>query len=159
MVGLIALATLLVPLAAGAALGGGVGRALGRRLEGVAAVLLALTLSVVGVVAGDVWHPVIGFWDAVTAGVLFGVGFVVAAHRAFADRGRLVSIAAGSVVGLVLLEIGTTLFLPPPPRFPTSAGVHFLLADAIRASREHQGWDFPVASSPVRSSTVSSIAA
>ncbi len=48
----------------------------------------------------------------------------------------------GSAVGLMLLEIGARLFLPPAPRFPTSAGVHFLLADAIRASRQHQGWDF-----------------
>jgi hypothetical protein len=141
-VALVALATVLVPLAAGAALGIGVRRALQRRLHGVPAALLALALPAVGAVVCIVWHPVIGLWDAVTEGVLIGIGFTAAAHRAFADRDRLVSIAAGSAVGLMLLEIGVRLFLPPPPRFPTSAGVHFLLADAIRASRQNQGWDF-----------------
>jgi hypothetical protein len=140
-VALAALATVLVPLVAGAAVGVATRRALGRRLHGVTAALLTLALPAVGAIACIVWYPVIGLWDGVTEGVLIGVGFTVSAHRAFADRDRLVAIAAGSVVGLVLLEIGARLFLPPPPRFPTSAGVHFLLVDAIRASRQNQGWD------------------
>lgn len=141
-VALVGLATVLVPLAIGAVLASVVRRALGRRPRGVVVTLLALVVPVVAAVACIVWHPVVGFWDAATEGALVGIGFVAAAHGVFANGDRLASIVAGGALGLLLVELGARWFLPPPPRFPTSAGVHFFLADAIRASRQHQGWDF-----------------
>jgi len=141
-VALIALATVLVPLLVGAVLGVAVRRARGRHLRGVVAGLLSLAVPTASAIACVIGYPVIGLWDAVAAGLFLGVGFIATAHRAFAARDRLLSVAAGSAVGLVLLEIGASFFLPPPPRFPTSAGAHFLLADAINASRQHQSWDF-----------------
>ena len=141
-VAVVALATLLVPLGAGGALGLAVRHVLGRRLRGVTTALPALALPVIAAVAVIVWHPLVGLWDAVTEGALVGVGFLGSAHRTLADRDRRGSIAVGTGVGLALLEIGARLLLAPPPRFPTSAGVHFFLADALRASRRNQGADF-----------------
>jgi hypothetical protein len=142
MLALVALATVLVPLLVGAALADVARHALGRRTESVVAALLALVLPPVAAAACTAWHPVLGLWDAVAEGLLVGVGFVAGAHRRLATRDRLVTLAGGIVVGLLLLEIGARLFLPPPPRFPTWAGVHFFLDDAIRASTFHQAWDF-----------------
>ncbi|MFN8643458.1 MAG: hypothetical protein U0802_18015 [Candidatus Binatia bacterium] len=86
-------------------------------------------------------HAVVGVWDAALAGGLLGAGFLLTAHAALADRRRVAAIAAGTLVGLALFEIGARTLLPPRPRFPSSAGVHVWLADSIRASRETQGWD------------------
>jgi hypothetical protein len=140
-VALTALATIAVPLLLGAGLGAGVRRVYRRGLRGVAFVLLGLVIPSAAVVVLLAHYPVIGCWDAVFEGVLFGVGVVIGGHAALAESQRIWSIGLGTLAGLVLLEVGARAFLAPPPRFPSSAGVHLWLADSIRASRETMSWD------------------
>ena len=138
IVALIAVATVAVPLLIGAAVGRGMR---GRARRGIVPVLLALTIPSVAATALVVRYPVVGLWDAGFAGFLFGVGIVMGGHETFADPRRIRAIGLGTLIGLLLLEGFVSSFLPPAPRFPSSAGVHLLLADSIRASAETQGWD------------------
>lgn len=135
-------ALLAGPIAAGAILGIVLRRLRGRRFGGVAAAVALLALPAVVLVQLDLRVPVIGLWDAWLEGLLFGAGLAWTAHAGFARPGGAPLAAASLLVSLVVLEIASAAFLPPPPGFPAEEGPHFLLADALRAATRSHSWDF-----------------
>lgn len=141
MVALTALATLVVPLLCGAALGLFVRRVRGGRVSGAAFALSALIGPLAASTAAFALRPLLGIWDAAWTGLLAGVGLLLTAHAALVDRRRVAALALGTVLALAVLEVAARLLLTPPPRFPSGAGPHLWLADSIRASRLTQTWD------------------
>jgi hypothetical protein len=129
---LVSAALILCPVAVGMAIGAALRRALGRRLSGVVAAAACLVVPTIVLTAAVLMFPVIGLWDGVTEGFLFGVGALLALHRMYGDP-RLIALSAGSVVAaFALLEIGARTFLGPPPAYPIGDGPHFLLANVLR---------------------------
>src|SRR5256885_8848641 len=83
----------------------------------------------------------VGPWDSAVEAALFGVGVVWGGHRALADGISVLVLASAFTVSLLALELLARLFLPPPPAFPTRAGIHLLLADALRIDATTHPWD------------------
>jgi lysophospholipase L1-like esterase len=100
--------------------------------------VLVPALAVFGL---GVRFPIVGVWDTTVEAALVGFGTVWTAHRLFEDGRNVLLATVALAASLVLLEIGCRLFLPPPPAFPTSDGVHLFLADAMRAEFGLQHWD------------------
>ncbi len=82
-------------------------------------------------IVGTIWFPIVGLWDAVTEGALLSIGFAGMALAGHVDLKKLGLSTVSSLVGLVLLEVGARMFLPPPPTFPIGDGPHFLLSSMI----------------------------
>jgi len=138
---LTSVALIVVPLGLGACLGFAVRRLRGRRLEGALTAVVCVALPAAAVFAGGVRYPIVGLWDSAVEAALFGVGVLWAGHRALADGISVAVLATAATVSLLALEVLVRLFLPPPPGFPTQAGVHLLLADALRTGATNQPWD------------------
>ncbi len=130
-----------VPLGLGACLGLAVHRLHGKRVEGALTAIVCVALPAAAVFAAGVRNPIVGLWDSAVEAALFGVGVLVAAHRALADGISVAVLATATVVSLLALEVLTRLLLPPPPVFPTGSGIHLLLADALRTGATNQPWD------------------
>jgi len=135
------IALVAVPLALGALLGSAMRRLRGTRLEGALTAIVCVALPAAVVFAAEARSPNVGLWDSAVEAALFGVGVLWAGHRALADAISVAVLATGTVVSLLALEVLARLFLPPPPAFPTRAGVHLLLADALRSCATNQPWD------------------
>jgi len=137
---LVCIALVALPLGLGALLGAGVRRLRGRRFEGALTAIACVVLPAAAVFAAGVRFALVGLWDSAVEAVLFGIGVAWGAHRAVADG--IPVLAFGTAFALTLLELLARLFLPPPPAFPVGAGVHLLLADALRidAMTSHP-WD------------------
>lgn len=131
-----------VPVSLGALLGVILRRVYGRRFGGIVAAIVLVTLPAAALTQLTLRVPLIGLWDAVLEGLLIGLGLVWTAHSASARPGGMPLAAGSLLVGLVLLEIASAAFLPPPPGFPAEQGPHFLLADALRAATRSHSWDF-----------------
>jgi len=136
-----AVALIAVPIALGALVGLLLRRLCGRRLGGIAAAIGLVVAPAAAAVGLVMRFPIVGLWDAVLEGLFFGAGLLWAAHRALEKGRNVVLLASSSVVSLMLLELLCRLFLPPPPGFPSSAGPHLLLADALRGDLTRQPWD------------------
>jgi hypothetical protein len=135
------IALVAVPIALGASLGFAVRRLHGRRLEGALTAIVCVVLPAAAVFAAGVRYPIVGLWDSAVEAALFGVGVLWAGHRALADGISVGVLATATAVSLLALEVLARLFLPPPPGFPTGAGIHLLLADALRTGATNQPWD------------------
>lgn len=135
--------TVLVgPLGLGALMGLALRRVCGgRRLRGSAAALGCLVVPAAAAFYLGLRFPVLGVWDTAVEAALVGVGVVWTAHRALADWREALLALTALAASLLLLEIGCRVLLPPPPAFPTAAGVHLFLADAMRAETSLQHWD------------------
>src|SRR5262249_37842001 len=72
---------------------------------------------------------------------LFGAGVVWGGRRALADGISVLLLTSAGAASLFALELLARLFLPPPPAFPTHAGIHLLLADALRTDAANHPWD------------------
>ncbi len=138
---LTSIALVAVPLGLGASLGLAVRRVRGRRFEGALAAIACVVLPAAAMFAAGARYPIVGLWDSAVEAALFGVGVLWAGHGALADGISVVVLATAAAVSLVALEVLARLFLPPPPGFPTQAGVHLLLADALRTGATNQPWD------------------
>jgi hypothetical protein len=138
---LTSVALVAIPFGLGASIGRAVRRLHGRRLEGALTAIACLVLPAAAVFAAGVQYPILGLWDSAVEAALFGVGVLWAGHRARADGSSVVVLATAAVVSLLALEVLARLFLPPPPGFPTGAGVHLFLADALRTGATNQPWD------------------
>ena len=135
------IALVAVPIGLGASLGLAVRRLSGGRLKGVPTAIACIALPAAAVFAAGVLYPIVGLWDSAVEAVLFGIGVLWGGHRALADGRSVAVLAIAGVLSLLALEVLARLFLPPPPGFPTQAGVHLLLADALRTGATNQPWD------------------
>jgi lysophospholipase L1-like esterase len=134
-------ALVVVPVGLGASVGVAVRRLYGRRLEGLLTAIVCLAVPAAAVFAAGVRYPIVGPWDSAVEAALVGIGVLWGAHRALADAASLLLLATATTMSLLVLELLARLFLPPPPAFPTRAGIHLLLADALRTDAMHQPWD------------------
>jgi lysophospholipase L1-like esterase len=78
-----------------------------------------------------IWFPFVGLWDAVTEGLLVGVGFALFAHPTLLDVRKLGLSLGTTIIGLGLLEVGVRVYMPPPPSYPIGEGPHFLLSNMV----------------------------
>jgi lysophospholipase L1-like esterase len=136
-----AIVVLAAPVGFGALLGLVLRRLRGRRFRSVVAALGCLLVPAIAVCGLGLRFPIVGVWDTAFEAVLVGIGTLWTAHRAFEGGAETLLAVAAATASLVLLEIGCRLLLPPPPAFPTSEGVHFFLADAMRVESRLQHWD------------------
>src|SRR5262245_18826167 len=121
----------VVCLLAGAAPGAALVRVVGRRFGGAGTMMAVIIVPPLVALAVDSQTAFLGVWDVLCACLLFSAGFVFATNRRVAPGRRDIALALASAsLGLVLLEAGTRLFLPPPPAFPAGP-VHLRLSDAI----------------------------
>jgi hypothetical protein len=135
------IALVVVPLGLGALLGIAVRRLRGRRLQGALTAIACVALPAAAVFAGGVRYPIVGPWDSAVEAALLGVGVLWGGHRALADGISVLLLATAVAVSLVAVEFLAQLLLPPPPAFPTRAGIHLLLADALRSGATNKPWD------------------
>ncbi len=134
-------ALIVLPIGAGALFGMALRRLRGRRFAGIIALIAFLTLPVLLAVKLVLRFPLIGVWDALLEAFLVGAGVEWTAHRAFAHP-REVALTLGSLItSLLVLELVCRVCMPAPPGFPTTAGPHLLLADAMRAGTQSHSWD------------------
>lgn len=134
-------ALVIVPVGLGALLGIVVRRLRGRRLQGALTAIACVALPAAGLFAAGVRYPILGPWDSAVEATLVGIGVLWGGHRALADGLNVVVLATALAVSFLGVEVLARLFLPPPPGFPTRAGIHLLLADALRSGATHQPWD------------------
>ncbi|NCG18036.1 MAG: hypothetical protein GWP91_03365, partial [Rhodobacterales bacterium] len=90
-----------------------------------------LLFPVVIAVTATVWSPVVGLWDALTEGALAGISCAAIAHRSRIELKKFGLSLVVTLVGLLGMEVGTRVLLPPAPTFPIGDGPHFLLSDMI----------------------------
>lgn len=129
------LAVLFAPIVLGGVAGFGLRLARRRRIGGIIAMILCLTLPTLLATAAIIRFPVVGIWDAVTEGFLFGAGIVITAHRAFSDPRNVLLTAASVAVAFLLVEVGVRFSLPNAPAYPTGGeGPYFLLANVLRTT-------------------------
>ncbi|MBI3782470.1 MAG: hypothetical protein HY270_03615 [Deltaproteobacteria bacterium] len=136
-----ALALLALPIALGALLGSLLRRLARRHFAGVIAAIACLILPAALVVGLGIRFPLIGLWDTAVESLLFALGVLLALHSALSERRNLALLSTSLLFSLLLLELATRLFLPPPPAFPVKSGPHLLLADALRVDLKTQPWD------------------
>ena len=134
-------ALVALPLGLGALLGIAVRRLRGRRLENALTGIACVALPAAGVFAAGVWYPIVGPWDSAVEAALVGVGVLWGGHRALADGTSVLVLVTAITESVLVLELLARLFLPPPPLFPTRAGIHLLLAEALRTGATHHPWD------------------
>lgn len=127
---LLALATLVVPLAAGAAGGRLARRILGRRVRSnlvLAAILLFPTLPWMFVPTR--WIS-IGMWDLLLMGALMAAGVALTLHEAAQVDTRALALGGLSVLaGLAILEAGVRWLLPIPAACQPPSSAHLVLTD------------------------------
>ncbi len=131
---LTAAAVAFCPVAAGMMIGAAVRNVLRRRLSGVVAATACLVVPTITAMAAVLLLPVIGLWDGATEGALFGVGVCLTLHQMWSDPRLVATSALSFAAALALLELGTRMFLGPPPAYPIGDGPHFLLADVLRTA-------------------------
>ena len=134
-------AAIAVPIGAGALLGIGASRWRRRRWRGVLSALILAATPAVLATALVLRFPVVGIWDAIVEGALAGAGVLLAAHAAFTGPGDVALAAISFASGLCVLELACRMLLAAPPAFPTAGGLHFLLANAMRAGTQNFSWD------------------
>lgn len=81
-----------------------------------------------------IWFPVVGLWDALTEGLLIGVGFAWTAHSERLDRRKYSLSIVSTMVGLILMEVAVRIFLGPPPSYSIGDGPHFLFKNVLRTT-------------------------
>lgn len=104
------------------------------QIDGAARALAAVIVPASIMLVLDVVIQVIGVWDALYVGALFGVGILVAVHRAFADWTLLGLALAATAAFLFIAEIAGRFLLPPAPAFPSSQGPALLMSNALAAA-------------------------
>src|SRR5262245_39035399 len=121
------IALIALPIGFGALVGLALRRVRGRRFRGFVAAVGLVLLPAAAVVGLTIRFPIVGLWDAGVEGLLLGAGILWAGHRVLAQRGNVIVLVSSVVVSLCALEIGSQLFLPPPPGFPSRGGPHLFL--------------------------------
>jgi hypothetical protein len=129
---LIAAALIVDPIVLGALVGMALRRVRGQRVGGVVAVVACLVVPTVAAVGLMARFPIVGLWDAAIEGFLFGAGVLWTAHRALAHGGKVALLVSSVVLSLLLVELLSRVFLPPPPGFSTDSGPRPLLVDGLR---------------------------
>jgi hypothetical protein len=126
---LVTAAALIVdPIVLGAIVGMALRRMRGGRLRGFVAALACLVVPTGAAVGLMVCFPIAGLWDAAIEGFLFGAGFLWTSHRALAHGVNVALLAGSVVVSLLLVELLSRVFLPPPPG-PVLDGQNIFLDD------------------------------
>src|SRR5437867_368712 len=106
-----AVSLIAVPIGLGALVGFAL-RLGGRRLRGFVAAIGCLVVPAAAVVGLVMRYPIIGLWDAGLEGLLLGVGVLGSAHRVLEEGRNVLLLATSLIVSLLLLELGSRLFLP-----------------------------------------------
>ncbi len=131
-----------VPIASGALLGALLARAHRGRVAGAGWAIACLLVPAAAVAGVLYCFPIVGIWDGILVSALVGLGVLVGGHDGL-RTGRQRLLLGGSIgFGLLLLEAGTRLFLPPPPPMGDTGDPHFFLLSAMRSESLHFGWDF-----------------
>lgn len=121
----LAVATLVVPLAVGVGLGVLIARIRRRRLRSWPSAVAIFVFPA----AAALFAPwtVVGFWDVALAAILLAIGFFLSAHEAGRVRPTgLLVLSISSLVALSMAEAASRL-LPEPPVFPPAREARFIL--------------------------------
>lgn len=82
----------------------------------------------------------VGVWDGALMAILLLLGVLGGGITRFAGAWReVLTVLAGGVGGLLLIEVGVRLFLPPPPSVPPPESAHFFIprVDLVRPVPAH----------------------